>query len=138
MSCPRIDEGWPWEMARRALLSIASTKPSPRNADRVPQGAHVVAGLHDLLEGRVDRAVVDERAARVIDENASLCVEASGAQLGDLAGAAGHRRLVALDAGLGIEHRPRPSTPLSNSRSSKASSAASNSVAERNHCSWPS
>ena len=30
MNCPRMPDGWPLEMATSVLLSMASTKPSPR------------------------------------------------------------------------------------------------------------
>src|SRR6185436_13291967 len=60
---------------------------------------------HALLYLRVDRAVVDERAARRVDE-VSKRVEMSGAQLVNLADRAGDWILVALGARLRVVDGP--------------------------------
>src|SRR2546428_4714372 len=78
-------------------------------AERVERGAesaHFVAAEHALLDGGVDRPVIDQRSARMIDEISPI--EVPGAQLGDLADSAGDRVLVTLSAGLGVVDRPKP------------------------------
>lgn len=67
--------------------------------ERRAEGADVLCGRgHALLDVRVGGAVVDERAARRVDEVA-YGVLVTGAQFGDLADGAGDGVLVALGAG---------------------------------------
>ena len=62
--------------------------------------AHLVATQDPLLDGRVDRTVVDERAAGVVDEIDA--VEMAGPDLGDLADGPRNGVLVAFGAGLSV------------------------------------
>src|SRR5262249_13191803 len=74
--------------------------------ERGAEGAHFVAAKHALLNGGVDRPVIDQRSTRMINEIDA--VEVPGPQLSDLADRAGDRVLVTLGAGLGVVDRPEP------------------------------
>src|SRR5262249_41714736 len=74
--------------------------------ERGAEGANFVAAKHALLNGGVDRPVIDQRSARMINEIDA--VEVPGPQLSDLADRAGDRVLMALGAGLRVVYRPKP------------------------------
>ncbi len=93
-----------------------------------PEGADVLEAGHALLDGGVDRPIVDERPAGRIDEG-SCGVEMSRAQFGDLADCAGDGVLVAFRTGLGVIDRAQSLCDLS-SRSSNVALAASNAACE--------
>src|SRR5262249_7371565 len=71
-----------------------------RRAD--PLRAHLVAGRHGLLDRRIDRVRLDQRAAGRIDE--LRAVEVPDAQLEDIAAATAHRDVVAGHAGRVVVH----------------------------------
>src|SRR5262249_40323213 len=70
------------------------------------EGAHLLAGGDALLDRGVDRPIVDQRPAWVIDEVDA--VKVARAELAYLARPAGDRVLVALAAGLRVKDRPQP------------------------------
>jgi hypothetical protein len=102
MMVPLKPEGWPLRMVVKVLLSIASTKPSPRMLSEVRR---VVGPGDALLDVGVDRPVVDQRPARPVGEGEA--VETAHPQLVDLARRPAHRVLMALGAGLGVVDRPQ-------------------------------
>ena len=71
-ACPFIADGLGGSgCGLNSLSGIASTKPSPRMLSEVRKVARVVAVEDVLLDGGVDRAVVDQRSAGVIGEDAA-------------------------------------------------------------------
>ena len=73
------------------------------DAEAPAQRRHVRVRMRELLDRDGDRAILDQRSSRRIDE--VLAVEPAGPLLHDLAGAAEDRRQVARAAPVGVEDR---------------------------------
>src|SRR5207244_4517364 len=71
---------------------------------RHAEGADIFSARHALLDGSIDRAIIDQRAAGSVYKCARS-IFVPGAQFGDLAGRASDRSLVALRTGLGVVDR---------------------------------
>src|SRR5215468_8262314 len=77
-----------------------------KRVERSAEGAHFVATEHALLNVRVDRPVIDQRPAGMINEVDA--VEVPGPQFGDLTDPAGDRVLMAIRTCRGVVERPKP------------------------------